>query len=135
MSKYMDRAHELRDSVDKHYNCCQSVVVPFAEAVGISEEQAYRTAANFGHGMKMGAVCGVVTGALMVMGLCGVDDGATTAALYAKLRERHEGYLDCANLLRINKEKGRERKPHCDGMVYEMIELLEEILTEKGIIK
>ena len=65
----------------------------------------------------------------MVLGLFGIDN---PAEYYQRLRERHEGMLDCAELLRRNKELGREKKPHCDALVYECVELVEEILREKG---
>ena len=134
MSKYLEKAKELRAITERHYNCAQSVLVPFAEAAGISEEQAYRTAANFGSGMKMAGTCGAVTGGLMVLGLFGIDDGPTINSYYAKVKENHEGFLDCADLLRINKERGGEKKPHCDAMVYECVGLVEEILKERGLI-
>ena len=134
MSKYLEKAKELRAITERHYNCAQSVLVPFAEAAGISEEQAYRTAANFGSGMKMAGTCGAVTGGLMVLGLFGIDDGPTINSYYAKVKENHEGFLDCADLLRINKERGGEKKPHCDAMVYECVSLVEEILKERGLI-
>jgi C_GCAxxG_C_C family probable redox protein len=134
MSKYLDRAKELRAITEVHYNCAQSVIVPFAQDAGITEEAAMKVAANFGAGMKMASVCGAITGGLMVLGLFGVDDAQTVGMYYAKLKENHEGYLNCADLLRINKEKGREKKPHCDEMVYECVELVEEILRGKQII-
>jgi C_GCAxxG_C_C family probable redox protein len=134
MSKYLDRAKELRAITEVHYNCAQSVIVPFAQDAGLTEEAAMKVAANFGAGMKMASVCGAITGGLMVLGLFGVDDAQTVGAYYAKLKENHEGYLNCADLLRINKEKGREKKPHCDEMVYECVELVEEILRSKQII-
>lgn len=134
MSKYLEKAKELRAITERHYNCAQSVLVPFAEAAGISEEQAYRTAANFGSGMKMAGTCGAVTGGLMVLGLFGIDDGPTINSYYAKVKGNHEGFLDCADLLRINKERGGEKKPHCDAMVYECVSLVEEILKERGLI-
>ena len=133
MSRFTDKARELRNA-DVHYNCAQSVVLPFAEVAGITEAQAMGFAANFGSGMKMASVCGAITGGLMVLGLCGVDDGPTINEYYAKLKERHDGFLDCANLLRINKEKGGQRKPHCDEMVYECVGMVEEILRAKGKI-
>ena len=43
------------------------------------------------------------------------------------VREKNQG-LDCANLLRLAKERGEERKCHCDRMVYEAVELLEDLL-------
>ena len=132
MSKYVERARELRAIAVPHYNCAQSVVVPFAKEAGIPEETAMRFAANFGGGMKMASVCGAVTGGLMVLGLFGKDDPATLGAYYRTLKERHNGVLDCANLLRINKEQGGEKKPHCDAMVYESVALVEEMMRQAG---
>jgi C_GCAxxG_C_C family probable redox protein len=132
MSKYIDCARELRACTTTHYNCAQSVVVPFAEDAGMTREQAIRFAANFGAGMKMAATCGAITGGLMVLGLFGVEDGVSIAAYYRAFRERHNGYLNCADLLRINKEQGREKKPHCDAMVFESVELVEKMLRERG---
>ena len=134
MSIYLEKAKELRAITEVHYNCAQSVIVPFAELAGLTEQQAYRTAANFGSGMKMAATCGAITGGLMVLGLCGIDDGQTINDYYARLRNNHDGFLNCADLLRINKERGGARKPHCDGMVYECVEIVEEILRDHGVI-
>jgi C_GCAxxG_C_C family probable redox protein len=134
MSIYLDKAKAFREDPDVHYNCAQAVLVPFAPAFGMTEDQEYRLAANFGSGMKMAATCGAITGGLMALGLAGVDDGATVNSYYAKLRGNHQGFLDCADLLRINKEQGKPKKPHCDDMVYECTALVEEILREKGII-
>lgn len=132
MSKYYDRAVELRAIIEPHYNCAQSVFLPFAEDVGLTEEMAYKVAANFGAGMKRASVCGAVTGGLMVLGLYGVNDAAVIAQYHNRLKEAHEGALDCDQLLIIAKEKGQEKKPHCDDMVYECVNLVEEILKEQG---
>ena len=35
MSKYIDRAKELRAIVTPHYNCGQAAILPFAEELGI----------------------------------------------------------------------------------------------------
>ncbi len=134
MSIYIEKAKELRTVTEVHYNCAQAVIVPFAEAAGISPEAAYNVAANFGSGMKMGSVCGAITGGLMVLGLFGLDSQAVTAAYYQSLRNNHQGILDCAGLLRMNHEAGREKKPHCDDMVYECVSLVESILKENGKI-
>lgn len=131
MSKYLDRARELRAIVTPHYNCGQSVVIPFAEDAGLTEEQAWGVCANFGGGLKRAAACGAITGGLVVLGLFGIDN---PAEYYQRLRANHDGMLDCADLLRKNKELGREKKPHCDALVYECVSLVEEILREKGKI-
>ena len=111
MSKYMDRAKELRACQSPHYNCAQSVLLPFAPDAGMSEEDAFRLAANFGGGMQMGGACGAFTGGMMALGLWGVDEKTT-----------------------VNAETGLPRKPHCDGMVYEAVALVEEILRSEGKI-
>lgn len=134
MSQYMDRAKELRAATDVHYNCAQSVVLAFAPEAGISKEQAYNLAGAFGSGMQMGETCGAFTGGLMVLGLFGCSDGKSVSELRNAMKADHDGMLRCADLLRVNREKGGERKPHCDGMVFEAVELVEKILRERGKI-
>lgn len=131
-SRFLSKAEKLRADTTRHYNCAQSTLIPFAAEAGLDEETAYRLAANFGAGMKRASVCGAVTGGLMALGLLGIDDGPTVAEYHRRLREAHDGYLDCADLLRINKEKGGERGPHCDGMVYECAALVEELAGKAG---
>ena len=43
----IEKARELRASTDVHYNCCQSVLIPFAQRMGLTEEQAFALGANF----------------------------------------------------------------------------------------
>ena len=129
MSKYLDKAKELRAITTPHYNCGQSVVLPFAQDAGLTEEQAMGICANFAAGLKRGAACGAITGGLVVLGLFGIDN---PSQYYQALRESHEGMLECADLLRVNKERGGERKPHCDAMVFECVNLVEGILREEG---
>ncbi len=135
MSVYLEKAKELRAITEVHYNCAQAVIVPFAEDAGMTEDAAYNVAANFGAGMKMASVCGAITGGLMVLGLFGLDNAQIIASYYQQLKNNHEGLIDCGNLLRINHEAGREKKPHCDEMVYECVLLVENILRENGKIK
>ena len=129
MSKYLEKAKELRAIVTPHYNCGQSVVLPFAEAAGLTEAQALGICANFGGGLKRGAACGAITGGLVVLGLFGIDN---PAEYYQALRTSHDGMLECAELLRRNQELGGERKPHCDAMVFECVTLVEQLLRERG---
>ena len=129
MSKYLERAKELRAIVTPHYNCGQSVVLPFAEDAGLTEAQAMGICANFGGGLKRASACGAITGGLVVLGLFGIDN---PAEYYQALRANHEGMLDCADLLRRNKEQSREKKPHCDALVFECVTLVERLLRERG---
>ena len=132
MSKYLDRAKELRDDTSAHYNCNQATVLPFAEEAGLTEEQLLKIGTYFGSGMRMGSVCGAITGGLMVLGLCAGDDKELLNKYYKTLRERHDGSLNCADLLRKMKEEGIPQKQHCDGMVFECVKLVEELLAEKA---
>ena len=132
MSIFHERAVQLRAQLEPHVNCTQSVVVPFAEAAGVAEETAMRFARGFGGGMKRGSVCGAVTGGIMVLGLFGLDDPATLGKYHEMIRQNHEGMLLCMDLLRANAAAGREKKPHCDAMVLECVDLVEKILKEKG---
>lgn len=131
-SRFLVRAEKLRNDPATHYNCAQSVLLPFAAEAGLDEDAALRLAANFGSGMKRGSVCGAIVGGLMVLGLFGADDGPTVAEYHRRLKASHAGYLECADLLRVNREKGLDRKAHCDGMVRECAALAEELLRRAG---
>lgn len=133
-SPYVLRTEELRADTSRHYNCAQSVLIPFAEKAGLDAEQAFALASNFGAGMKRASVCGAITGGLMALGLLGVEDGPTIAEYHRRLRQAHDGMLDCADLLRREKERGGEKKAHCDNMVIECVKLVEELLRERGIL-
>ena len=128
MSKEMEKARAIREDTDRHYNCAQAVVCAFAEKAGIDEEKAYQLTAHFGSGMRMGATCGAITGGMMVLGLLGKDDPSTLKQFVDVFRRNHDNLLDCKELLRVNAERGGEKKPHCDAMVYEAVEALEAVL-------
>ena len=120
---HLEKAQELRAHTDVHFNCCQSVLVAFAEDMGLTEQQAFDLGANFGSGMRCGSVCGTLTGALMVLGMKGYDEEQSTAFL-RKFREDH-GEINCAALLKKSHETGIPRKEHCDGLVFEVVQMLD----------
>lgn len=120
---HLEKAQELRARTDVHFNCCQSVLVAFAEDMGLTEQQAFDLGANFGSGMRCGSVCGTLTGALMVLGMKGYDEEQSTAFL-RRFREDH-GEINCAALLKKSHEAGIPRKEHCDGLVFEVVQMLE----------
>ena len=134
MSKYIERAKELRAIVTPHYNCGQAVILPFAEEMGIPSDLVMRFAANFGGGMKTGALCGSVAGGVTVLALYGLDTPDVTAEYYARVREKHPESIDCKPLLTRNAEAGNEKKPFCDGLVYECIAIAEDMLRKAGKI-
>ena len=122
----MEETKGLRARTDVHFNCCQSVLVPFADACGLDRDTAFRMGANFGSGMHHGSTCGAVTSALMVLGMAG--KGADEATEYmSRFRERNRA-LDCDALLQMMDERGEEHKPNCDRLVRSAVEILEELL-------
>lgn len=120
---HLEKVQELRARTDVHFNCCQSVLVAFAEDMGLTEQQAFDLGANFGSGMRCGSVCGTLTGALMVLGMKGYDEEQSTAFL-RRFREDH-GEINCAALLKKSHEAGIPRKEHCDGLVFEVVQMLD----------
>ncbi len=135
MSKYLDKAKELRASKTQHYNCAQSVFIPFAEKAGMEKDTAIKMSSNFGSGMRIASVCGAFTGGLMALGLFGVDDPKIVASFADRLKKNHEGFIECKDLLKINHDKGLDKKSHCDGMVYECVGIVEEILADNGVLQ
>ncbi len=126
MSIYMEKCKELRAHPTVHYNCAQSVLVPFADKLGYTEEQAFALTAHFGSGMRHGSACGALSGALLVLGGLGYDE-TKAQELLREFRAKHNS-TDCTDLLRTMAERGETKKPHCDGLVFEMISALESIL-------
>ena len=104
MSKYTDLAMERRSQFTPEgrpaWNCCQSVVSVFAEDAEYDENACMKAAIYFRGGMQMGSVCGAITGSLMTLGLAGVDDPQAANDLIRKVRENHNGTINCKDLLR-----------------------------------
>ena len=112
----------LRADTQVHYNCAQAVVVPFAADMGITREQAYDMALNFGGGMGCGATCGALVGALTALGGLGLPQ-ARRLELIRQFRAEN-GDIDCAALLEAAFERGEEKKVHCDRMVRQCLEFV-----------
>ena len=128
---YLEKAKFLRsDEGGIHHNCAQATLLTFADHLGLDEDTARAVTTFFNVGMRCGAMCGAVSGALMVLGLAGADDKAASE-LIAKFREKN-GYLNCAELLKAARERGEERKTHCDRMVCDGVSLAAGILEREG---
>lgn len=69
-TKYVqEKGGRARDYFLKGYNCCQSVVMAFADVTGMDEGTLAAVAAGFGGGMgRMREVCGTVSGMTMLAG-------------------------------------------------------------------
>lgn len=134
MTEMMKRSHALRDDTTTHYNCAQAVLIPFAEKKGISAAQATAITANFGSGMRAGLTCGAITGGLMALGLYDAGDAEASAEFMRRMKGLHGGLSNCRDLLREEVHSPAEKKPHCDGMVYEAVEIVEEMLMARGLL-
>ncbi len=120
------RAEKLFGDPFVHYNCAQSVLIPFAEDCGISEEQARALGTHFGSGMKMGGCCGAITGALMVIGLLGGGEEEYRRFM-KEMRSKHENLVNCSDLLRSN-----SRATQCDRLVTDAVTALIDVLDSSG---
>lgn len=123
---HLEHAQKLRLDPDVHYNCFQATVIPFAEECGLDPDTAFKMGMFLNAGMHCGSICGAVAGALTVLGLSGAD-GRPNMELLAKFREKH-GTITCAELLKAAAQRGEQRKHHCDGLVYEMVGMVEELV-------
>lgn len=120
---HMEKVRELRAHTDIHFNCCQSVLVTFAREMGLTEQQAFDLGANFGSGMRCGSACGALTGALMVLGMTHYPPEEADS-FRKQFREDH-GDINCAALLKASHDAGIPRKEHCDGLVFDVVRMLE----------
>ena len=128
---HIEKALELRNNPEVHYNCAQAILCAYSKELGISEKQAFDLGFNFGSGMKNGGTCGTITAALMVLGLKGINDVNILNSFRKDMADKHDGMLNCVDLLRANALKGGIKKEHCDNMIKESIELIDEIITKE----
>ena len=129
---HVEKAQYLRDLKEPHYNCTQAVVLSFEDEFNLPHEMIYHLCDNFIQGMRSGRLCGAVVGGIMVLGLYQINDTNTINHYFRILNNRHNNDLNCASLLKEYYSKGyKDKKPHCDAMIKECIELVEEIVKEK----
>lgn len=138
MSKYTDLAMERRSRFGPDgrpaYNCAQAVVSVFARDAGYDEDAVMKAATYFRGGMQMGSVCGAVTGGLMALGLAGVDDADTANAFIRQVKARHDGLINCKDLLAASAARGKVKKAHCDALICACIDLVEAALRDRGAL-
>ncbi len=156
MESRKERAMEL---FLQGYNCCQSVVLAYADVLGLDWEQAAKLSASFGGGLaRMRYVCGSVSGMSMVAGML------TATADPKNLEQKKENYeivqklvkefverngsIMCRELLGLDKEqnpvaeayrtgatpeprtKEYYRKRPCKELIGQACEILEKTLLK-----
>ena len=89
-------------------NCCQAVLVAFADRLGKSEEELLRLGSGFGSGMAtMEGTCGALVGAIMVSSLLSPDGEArgNSRAIMSQFKELCGGATICRDLKGIGTGK------------------------------
>ena len=132
MNTHIEKAMELRSEIPMVNNCAQAIMRVYADELGINEDMAAAVGSNFGRGMKCGGTCGAITAGLMILGAKGIDSPDMVGRFRRGMAEKHDGMTDCADLLRANAQKGGINKIHCDNMIKEAIELVDELAAECG---
>ena len=120
MNKHVEKAMEIRNETPMVNNCAQTILRAYADELGITGDMAAKLSANFGGGMKCGSTCGAITGGLMVLGALGVENPYVI-----------NQFRRSADLLKANAQKGGIKKVHCDGMIREAIELIDELVKSE----
>nr|WP_326183974.1 C-GCAxxG-C-C family protein [uncultured Oscillibacter sp.] len=132
------------------FNCCQSVLAAFSDLTGLSERASFDIGGGFGGGAGTGELCGAISGAVMTLGMLTPVDPADpvgskkrSVALSRELQKRFSekfGALRCQDLLK-NKFTPDDTTPaaksmgltgHCDIMIVTAVEIVEEMLAERG---
>ena len=114
-----ERIEKARQLHRSGCNCCQSVVMAYADRLPIDPEAAMNVSAPFGRGLAgTREVCGCVSGMAMVCGLTGHN--ADVRTLIERFREEN-GDIVCGRLLQMGK------KP-CPEMVADAAGYLADIL-------
>lgn len=145
-----DRVELANAYYKKGFNCCQSVLAAFSDLTGLTEQASFDIGGGFGSGAGTGELCGALSGAIMTLGLLTPVDTADpvgskkrTVALSREVQKRFSekfGALRCHDLLR-NKSGASDVTPaaqrlgltgHCDVMVVTAVEIVEELLAERG---
>ena len=109
----LTRAREAEALFRSGFSCSQAICAAFAGDYGIDRETALKLSCGFGAGIaRSGNTCGVVTGALMVIGMkygCTTTDDiaardktyAVAQAFMAEFQHRHQS-INCTELIGYN---------------------------------
>ena len=143
-----DKSNMAAEEFLSGYNCAQSVVYPFSEETGISDDMALKISCGLGGGMgRNQEVCGAVTGGILVLGLRhgrGInEEKSATTVTYQKTREfmsrfaeRNGSYIcrelldDCDLTTEAGQQEFKDRDMKnriCKVCVQSAVEILEEI--------
>ena len=104
----LDERMEYAAKRKREMNCCQAVLVAFADRLGKSEDELLRLGSGFGSGMAtMEGTCGALVGAIMVSSLLSPDGEArnNSRAIMSRFKELCGGATICRDLKGIGTGK------------------------------
>ena len=133
-------------------NCCQVVLMAYADVLGLTQEQAAMVAVGHGGGMgRLRLHCGAFSAAVMLAGAIEGPDGAKKEyrpQTYARVQEIHRRFIEvngtvsCAELLGragvpedpTPEERTPEyyRKRPCERVIRSACKIIDEMLAERG---
>ena len=114
-----ERIEKARQLHKQGCNCCQAVVMAYADKLPIDANNAMNVAAPFGRGLAgTREVCGCVSGMAMVCGLTGHT--ADVRTLIEKFREEN-GDIVCGRLLQMGKKPCPEMVAYAAGLLADII--------------
>lgn len=126
MERY-DKAVEIKKSC----NCCQAVLLAYADILNIPEDVLKQLGSTFGAGMgAMEATCGALCGAEMVIGLTNAGKapaGALARGVYNEFKSVC-GATSCGELKGI---KTGKMLCSCDNCVRNAVIITEKVLGNK----
>ncbi len=95
MSKRAELANQYHV---RGYSCAQAVACAFSDVIGLSEEQIASLLSGFGGGFRCGEICGVLSGAVTVLGAkwphAVAEDQAAKEFAAEKAREFHRRWME-----------------------------------------
>lgn len=133
----MDRKELAIGLHSKGFNCAQSVVCAYADALGFDPVTAFKASEAFGGGMGTLSTCGAVSAMAMVIGMKNSDgdlDGPKTkTSSYKLMRDATEKFQEKSQSTICRQIKGIDTGTvlrSCDGCIEDAVEILDEILLE-----
>jgi len=146
MERIVNKVAKAEKYFHEGYACSQSVLMAFAEEVGLDIETAKKVSSTFGSGMgRLRKTCGALTGAFMSIGLKHgniiPDDMQTKLNSYELVRElakrfsEKHGSTECRELLikYANQSDEKVRNHHkitCTLLVKDAVKMLEDLFEE-----
>lgn len=144
MSERAKRANEFHE---RGYSCAQSVACAFSDVIGLEVEKIASLLSGFGGGARTGELCGVISGALMVLGArwphAEAGDKASKEFAADKAKEYQRRFRDKFSAVRCEELKelpcavqhsptARDLKLEktCAVYITAAVEIVEEMLAE-----